>query len=181
MDAIVLLKDDHKTVEKLFKEFEKAGDSAYKTMRGIADKVMVSVEEHHVVVWMLSEPAGLDPEDERFDAKMCAPSPFWTWSGPPTRTRPPPAGAPSSNTPTAPRRALPDRGLDTDPCPHGRRQDLVPVGRGLGGEPLPAGHRHHPYREALGHQRCAGVQGDPHLGAGGDQDHVRCGGTGDRP
>ena len=28
MDAIVLLKDDHKTVEKLFKQFEKAGDNA---------------------------------------------------------------------------------------------------------------------------------------------------------
>ncbi|MFC4036085.1 hemerythrin domain-containing protein [Streptomyces polygonati] len=100
MDAIVLLKDDHKTVEKLFKEFEQAGDSAYKTKRGIADKVieeltvhtwieekifypaaraavpattdhvLESVEEHHVVLWMLSELAGLDPKDERFDAKM---------------------------------------------------------------------------------------------------------------
>jgi hemerythrin superfamily protein len=100
MDAIVLLKDDHKTVEKLFKEFEKAGDNAFKTKRGIADKVieeltvhtwieekifypaareavpattdhvLESVEEHHVVLWMLSELAGLDPEDERFDAKM---------------------------------------------------------------------------------------------------------------
>lgn len=100
MDAIVLLKDDHKTVEKLFKDFEKAGDSAYKTKRDIADKVieeltvhtwieekifypaaraavpdttdhvLESVEEHHVVLWMLSELAGLDPKDERFDAKM---------------------------------------------------------------------------------------------------------------
>jgi len=100
MDAIVLLKDDHKTVEKLFKEFEQAGDRAYKTKRQIADKVieeltihawieekvfypaareavpetsdhvLESVEEHHVVLWMLSELAGLDPEDERFDAKM---------------------------------------------------------------------------------------------------------------
>lgn len=100
MDAIVLLKDDHKTVEKLFKEFERAGDSAYETKRGIADKVieeltlhtwieekifypaarkavpettdhvLESVEEHHVVLWMLSELAGLDPKDERFDAKM---------------------------------------------------------------------------------------------------------------
>ncbi len=28
MDAIVLLKEDHQTVEKLFKEFEQAGDRA---------------------------------------------------------------------------------------------------------------------------------------------------------
>ncbi|MCX5215237.1 hemerythrin domain-containing protein [Kitasatospora sp. NBC_00240] len=100
MDAIVLLKDDHRTVEKLFKEFEKSGDRAYKQKRDIADKVvqeltvhtwieekifypaaraavpetgdhvLESVEEHHVVLWMLSELAGLDPQDERFDAKM---------------------------------------------------------------------------------------------------------------
>ncbi|MFB9367767.1 hemerythrin domain-containing protein [Kitasatospora albolonga] len=100
MDGIVLLKDDHKTVEALFKEFEKAGDGAHKRKRDIADKVieeltvhawieeqvfypaareaapettdhvLESVEEHHVVLWMLSELAGLDPADERFDAKM---------------------------------------------------------------------------------------------------------------
>ncbi len=100
MDAIVLLKDDHKVVEKLFKEFEQAGEKAYKTKRKIADKVieeltvhawieervfypaareavpqtkdhvLESVEEHHVVLWMLSELAGMDPADERFDAKM---------------------------------------------------------------------------------------------------------------
>ncbi len=29
MDAITLLKDDHKTVEALFKRFEKAGERAY--------------------------------------------------------------------------------------------------------------------------------------------------------
>ncbi|WP_433236421.1 hemerythrin domain-containing protein [Streptosporangium sp. CA-135522] len=100
MDAIVLLKDDHKTVEKLFKEFEKAGDRAYQKKRDIVDKiiqeltthayieeqifypaaregapdttdhVLESVEEHHVVVWMLSELKGMDPADERFDAKV---------------------------------------------------------------------------------------------------------------
>ncbi|MFF1785621.1 hemerythrin domain-containing protein [Kitasatospora sp. NPDC058243] len=100
MDAIVLLKEDHKTVEKLFKAFEKAGDRAFAEKRRIADRVieeltvhavieekvfypaareaapetkdhvLESIEEHHVVVWMLSELSGLDPEDERFDAKM---------------------------------------------------------------------------------------------------------------
>ncbi|MER6522739.1 hemerythrin domain-containing protein [Streptomyces sp. NPDC060334] len=100
MDGIVLLKEDHKTVEKLFKQFEKAGDKAYVEKRRIADKVieeltthtwieekifypaareaapdtkdhvLESIEEHHVVLWMLSELKGLDASDERFDAKM---------------------------------------------------------------------------------------------------------------
>lgn len=34
--------------------------------------MLESIEEHHVVVWMLSEPAGTDPKDERFDAKKTA-------------------------------------------------------------------------------------------------------------
>ncbi|GGX81092.1 hemerythrin domain-containing protein [Streptomyces fructofermentans] len=100
MDGIVLLKEDHKTVEKLFKQFEKAGDNARVEKRKIADRVieeltthtwieekifypaareaapnakdhvLESVEEHHVVLWMLSELKELDPSDERFDAKM---------------------------------------------------------------------------------------------------------------
>ncbi|MFJ9342338.1 hemerythrin domain-containing protein [Streptomyces sp. NPDC101733] len=100
MDGIVLLKEDHKTVEKLFKQFEKAGENAYAEKREIADQVieeltthtwieekifypaareaapdtkdhvLESVEEHHVVLWMLSELKDLDPADERFDAKM---------------------------------------------------------------------------------------------------------------
>ena len=99
-DAIVLLKNDHKTVEKLFKQFEKAGDEAFKEKRRIADAiieeltvhahieeqifypearkvvpetedhVLESIEEHHLVVWMLSELKDLDPEDETFDAKV---------------------------------------------------------------------------------------------------------------
>lgn len=99
-DAIAMLKDDHKVVEKLFKQFEKAGDSAYAKKRQIVDQVikeltthayieeslfyptarkaapetgehvLESVEEHHVVAWMLSELANTDPRDERFDAKM---------------------------------------------------------------------------------------------------------------
>jgi len=99
-DAIVLLKNDHKTVEKLFKEFEKAGEEAYADKRRIVDAiieeltvhayieeeifypaarqavpetkdhVLESVEEHHVVVWMLSELLALDPKEETFDAKV---------------------------------------------------------------------------------------------------------------
>ncbi|MEV6574470.1 hemerythrin domain-containing protein [Streptomyces sp. NPDC051577] len=100
MDGIVLLKEDHKTVEKLFKQFEKADDNAHAEKRRIADQVieeltthtwieekifypaareaapdtkdhvLESIEEHHVVLWMLSELKGLDAADERFDAKM---------------------------------------------------------------------------------------------------------------
>ncbi|MFF3886127.1 hemerythrin domain-containing protein [Streptomyces sp. NPDC001914] len=100
MDGIVLVKEDHKTVEKLLKQFEKAGDNARAEKRKIADQaieeltthawieeeifypaarevapdtkdhVLESIEEHHVVLWMLSQLKVLDPADERFDAKM---------------------------------------------------------------------------------------------------------------
>lgn len=99
MDAIVLLKNDHKTVEGLFKQFEKAGDNAHAAKQKIVDEIIVeltthafieetifypaaraaapdttdhvleSIEEHHVVVWMMAELLKLDPTDERYDAK----------------------------------------------------------------------------------------------------------------
>lgn len=99
-DAIVLLRNDHKDVEKLFKEFEKLGDSAYKTKRRLADQiieklavhavieeqvfypavraaiedleptVLEGLEEHHIVKWTLDELEGMDPEHERFTAKV---------------------------------------------------------------------------------------------------------------
>lgn len=99
-DAIDLLIGDHHVVEKLFTEFEGAGERAFKTKQKIVEKfsqeltmhafieeeifypaarkavpatkdhVLESIEEHHVVVWMLSELAGIDPTDERFDAKV---------------------------------------------------------------------------------------------------------------
>ncbi|MEW2087418.1 hemerythrin domain-containing protein [Streptomyces sp. NPDC005283] len=100
MDAIVLLREDHKAVEKLFKQFEKTDDDAGGERRKIADEVieeltvhawieeqifypaareaapdttdhiLESIEEHHAVVWMLSELKRMDPADERFKAKM---------------------------------------------------------------------------------------------------------------
>jgi hemerythrin superfamily protein len=100
MDAITLLKADHKTVEALFKKFEKAGESAkaakrdivdqiiqdlsvhaaieeqvfYPTVRkevdGVEDEVLESLEEHHVAKWVLSELDGMDPSEERYDAKV---------------------------------------------------------------------------------------------------------------
>jgi len=99
-DAITLLKADHKRVEALFKKFEKAGDNAHKTKRDLVDQmieelsvhaaveeqvfypalrqavpdadddVLEGLEEHHVVKWTLSELDGMDPEHERFKAKV---------------------------------------------------------------------------------------------------------------
>ena len=100
MDAITLLRNDHKAVSKLFREFEKAGENAAKTKRQLVDKIVTelsvhaaieeqlfypvvreispeiedtvleSLEEHHVVKWTLSELEDMDPEHERFDAKV---------------------------------------------------------------------------------------------------------------
>ncbi len=101
MDAIVLLKNDHKTVEKLFKQYEKGKEQAspaqkralvdeilreltthayieesvfYPASREAApdskDHVLESVEEHHVVAWLLAELRKLDASDETFDAKV---------------------------------------------------------------------------------------------------------------
>jgi hemerythrin superfamily protein len=98
MDAITLLKQDHKAVEKLFKQFEKAKQPAQQ--RNIAEKVvkelsihaaieemlfypavrdrvpdteetvLESLEEHHIVKWVLSELEDMKPDHERFKAKM---------------------------------------------------------------------------------------------------------------
>jgi hemerythrin superfamily protein len=100
MDAISMLKDDHKAVEALFKRFEKAGDRAYIEKRAVVDRIieelskhaaieeqlfypvvratvpdtediaLESLEEHHIVKWVLSELDKMAPEDERFDAKV---------------------------------------------------------------------------------------------------------------
>jgi hypothetical protein len=37
---------------------------------GTEDITLESLEEHHIVKWVLSELAGLDPRDERFDPKV---------------------------------------------------------------------------------------------------------------
>ena len=52
-DAIVLLKDDHKQIRKVFLE----------------DDVLESYEEHHVADVLVMELANMKPTDERFDAK----------------------------------------------------------------------------------------------------------------
>jgi hemerythrin superfamily protein len=99
MDAITMLRQDHKEVERLFKQFEKAGPKAHVRKRDIVDRivrelsvhavieeqvfypavreavpdtddeVLEALEEHHIVKWTLSELDGMDPEHERFEAK----------------------------------------------------------------------------------------------------------------
>jgi hemerythrin superfamily protein len=98
MDAITLLKQDHKDVEKLFKQFEKTTAPAqqrklaqkvikelsvhaaieemlfYPAVRDRVpkqeDTVLEALEEHHVVKWVLSELEDMKPDHERFKAKM---------------------------------------------------------------------------------------------------------------
>ena len=99
-DAIVLLKSDHKEVQKLFRDFEKAGKRAEVTKGKIVDRVielltvhtyieneimyprvrdllpeleddvLESYEEHHVADVLSSELYAMKPSSERFDAKM---------------------------------------------------------------------------------------------------------------
>jgi hemerythrin-like domain-containing protein len=98
-DAIVLLKQDHKEIRKLFRDFEQAGDRALKgkgqlvdrilealtvhtyienecmypevrkLLPDLEDDVLESYEEHHVADVLCMELATMSPDDERFDAK----------------------------------------------------------------------------------------------------------------
>lgn len=98
-DAIVLLKEDHKRVKKLFKDFQEAGDNATARKGKIVDQileeltvhtylenevmypavrkalpdleadVLESYEEHHVADVLCMELATMSPDDEHFDAK----------------------------------------------------------------------------------------------------------------
>ena len=98
-DAIVLLKNDHKEIRKLFTQFEKAGENAhaakgkavdriielltihtyienevmYPRVRAllpeVEDDVLESYEEHHVADVLVVELSTMKPTDERFTAK----------------------------------------------------------------------------------------------------------------
>ena len=100
MDAITLLKADHKAVSKLFREYKaakkngrsnrsKSIDKAiealsihaaieeqvfYPAVReeapALEDDILESIEEHHVLKWTLAEIATIGPADERYDAKV---------------------------------------------------------------------------------------------------------------
>jgi len=98
-DAIVLLKQDHKEIRKVFRDFQKAGPNARATkgklvnkmlelltvhtyvenecvypatrdrVPDVEDHILESYEEHHVADVLCMELAVMSPGDERFDAK----------------------------------------------------------------------------------------------------------------
>ena len=99
-DAIVVLKDDHQQIRKLFRDFQGAGENATSTKGKIAtriieeltvhtylenevmypevrklmpqleDDILESYEEHHVADVLCMELYAMKPDAERFDAKM---------------------------------------------------------------------------------------------------------------
>jgi len=48
-DAVALIKADHRTVEKLFREFEEAGDRAYKTKQRLVAEIIKELEVHATI------------------------------------------------------------------------------------------------------------------------------------
>jgi len=98
-DAIVMLKNDHKEIKRLFRQFQEAGENANarkgklveqilealtvhtylenecmypetrKLLPDLEDDVLESYEEHHVADVLCMELAAMDPDDERFTAK----------------------------------------------------------------------------------------------------------------
>ncbi len=98
MDAIELLKQDHRAVERLFRQFEHATrkdqkkkiatevvhelsrhaaieeqllyPSIRERAKQLEDLTLEALEEHHVTKWLVHEIDNLPVEHERFDAKM---------------------------------------------------------------------------------------------------------------
>ena len=56
MDAIALLKADHKEVEQLFKQFEKSGDRALKQKEKLVEKMIRALAVHAAIEEMLFYP-----------------------------------------------------------------------------------------------------------------------------
>jgi hemerythrin-like domain-containing protein len=98
-DAIVMLREDHKEIRRIFREFEKAKDATTNKQQRLVDKMMKllkehtyvenevmyprvremvpdleddileSYEEHHVADLLIEELAVMRADDERFRAK----------------------------------------------------------------------------------------------------------------
>jgi hemerythrin superfamily protein len=49
MDALTLLQSDHRTVDDLFKKFEKAGESAQKTTGKLVERMIQELSVHAAV------------------------------------------------------------------------------------------------------------------------------------
>jgi hemerythrin superfamily protein len=48
-DAVSLIKADHRKVEKLFREYEEAGDRAYKTKQQLVEQITMELEVHTTI------------------------------------------------------------------------------------------------------------------------------------
>jgi hemerythrin superfamily protein len=48
-DAVALIKADHRKVEQLFREFEEAGDRAYKTKQRLVEQIIKELEVHATI------------------------------------------------------------------------------------------------------------------------------------
>jgi len=57
MEATKLLKKDHDTVRDLFKQYEKAGDKAFQTKKGIFEQVKTELEIHATIEEEIFYPA----------------------------------------------------------------------------------------------------------------------------
>jgi hemerythrin superfamily protein len=98
-DALVLLKEDHKEIKKVFREFQEAGENAHvrkgelvkkmielltvhtyieneimypevrKLVPDVEDDILESYEEHHVADVLAMELFVMKPEHDHFDAK----------------------------------------------------------------------------------------------------------------
>jgi hemerythrin-like domain-containing protein len=98
-DAIVMLREEHKEIKRVFREFERAKDGSPSTRQRLADKmiklltehthvenevmyprvrelvpdleddILESYEEHHVADVLVKELAAMRASDERFTAK----------------------------------------------------------------------------------------------------------------
>jgi hemerythrin superfamily protein len=56
-DAVALIKADHREVEKLFHEFEEAGDRAYKTKQQLVSQIIKELEVHATIEEEIYYPA----------------------------------------------------------------------------------------------------------------------------
>jgi hemerythrin-like domain-containing protein len=98
-DALVLLKEDHKEIKKVFRDFKEAGENAHvrkgelvkkmielltvhtyieneimypevrKLVPDVEDDILESYEEHHVADVLAMELFVMKPDNDRFDAK----------------------------------------------------------------------------------------------------------------
>ena len=56
-DAVELIKSDHRKVEQLFREFEEAGDRAFKTKQELVEQIVEELEVHATIEEEIYYPA----------------------------------------------------------------------------------------------------------------------------